>query len=421
MATQAVSLKDLRDTIEAELHTTDRVHDYCAYAKRVEEIITTQSPNEETKQFLLQALQDITHKVDPVLLQNGTAHSHMIDSSTACAEVLLRRWIDENNIIQLKKEKLIPGFREAFKEYWVVEPIDDTHVLRGGKARVWGRLQWGYQFNKADNMSDDVDMTVQEPFSNELIQLYGSSPRWVKKLPILNDEVLAKEMQSVDISTNQIFIGRDFVRYTDQAKNDLATHVAHLTAQGSDIYNTYDYQKNGQRIHDKSVLRRWFKFLVEEKLIGLELPKHAIDKRNIECMGMDNEFLVLLRMILDKDSAQWMQTIWNLGLLLCKLDIIQKPENVIDRTSQLIARNPKFNLKNKPETLEQDLAAKANRLVSKYIRAVFKVLENKEPAWLEKYTIDETNNMIVTLKLQYTKPNSWFQSTWSWFRKTIRA
>lgn len=108
-----------------------------------------------------------------------------------------------------------------------------------------------------------------------------------------------------------------------------------------------------------------------------------------------------------------MQTIWNLGLLLCKLDIIQKPENVIDRTSQLIARNPKFNLKNKPETLEQDLAAKANRLVSKYIRAVFKVLENKEPAWLEKYTIDETNNMMVTLKLQYTKPNSWFQSTWS--------
>jgi hypothetical protein len=106
---------------------------------------------------------------------------------------------------------------------------------------------------------------------------------------------------------------------------------------------------------------------------------------------------------------------------LQELKIISDPNDILDWIQKIASRNPKFNLHNKPNTNEQDAAVKGNWLLNKYIRAVFHVLEDKEPDRLKSYVIDETNNMTTTLKLPNTGPNVDFQSKWEAFKTTIRS
>lgn len=226
-------------------------------------------------------------------------------------------------------------------------------------------------------------------------------------------------MQTVDLSINQVMVGRDCIYYTPAAREDLLSHIARMTARGADIYHTYDYQKDGHIIYGKSTLRRAFKFLIEEKILGLDLPKYSIDMRNIVSIGMDNDLLVLLRGILGRPLEQETLYIWRYGLLLQQIGVIEKPEQILDRIRTLIQKNPKFNLANKPETVDQDLAVKANRLLNKCIRAVFSVLENKEPEWLSNYIIDDTNNKNTILELPNIQPNSRFQDAWKNFKEGI--
>lgn len=83
-----IDLKALRDTIEAPLHSTTRVQDYCAYAEDIFRVLST-LPEGEEKNFLLTAFDTIKNAADPHAIRNGTAHDHIIDLSTAAAETLL--------------------------------------------------------------------------------------------------------------------------------------------------------------------------------------------------------------------------------------------------------------------------------------------------------------------------------------------
>ncbi len=319
MTSGSISLKGLRDTIEADLHSTGRVHDYCRYAQEVEEIIQTQSPDTEVKKYLLEALWNIKSKIDTKLLHNWTMHEHIGDVSIDCGETILNNWKNNLNNIHLIEEKLNSKFRTYINEYNIAKPLNNTHLYRWWVARFLARMHFGYELNKqdVDYSLADKDMIIQKPFSVEdLGNMYDTTPRWIKWLPIVNITSLKNEMQYVDLSINQVFVWRDTIYYTPQAKLDLFSHVARIVAQWADLYHTYEYSKNWSTIHGKNPLRRAFKFLIEDKVNGLEIMNHNIDKSNIASMDMDNEFLVLIRSIMGRDLGQETLYIWRYWLLL---------------------------------------------------------------------------------------------------------
>lgn len=72
------------------------------------------------------------------------------------------------------------------------------------------------------------------------------------------------------------------------------------------------------------------------------------------------------------------------------------------------------------EDTVEDSAAKANWMLSKYIKAVFHVLENKQPDRLEKYEINANNKHPVSLSIKMKEIDPGFQKTWDVFRKKYR-
>jgi len=275
-----------------------------------------------------------------------------------------------------------------FQHFWC--------IYRWWVARIIARVVLWIPYNPNEAWWD-VDLYIAKELLPEKLNIanyFNTWTEWIKELDRFSIDCIAKDLETIDCSMNQLSADNDSLYISDLAIESLKTWIIYPTQYGQSLYWISSINIDWKIVFFPRVLYRLMKFVIEWKANWFVIDSHNINPSNLDILWIDNYIKLLVRKISAKSLWAQLHMYWRMQNLFRTIWIIWLNQSIFDYLKKLLTKE-KDN-ESWSEIIDKE-QFEANWLLHKLIKLV-----KRKISWtnlLEWYNFDDKWKTTILLKL----------------------